>query len=78
MFNLNGKKFKVGLAIAAFLGSTFSVLAEVEPLIMPAPLEPVPVEQIKVPVEQVKVKDSETKEGKPFVLPIPADLLKNK
>jgi len=53
MFNLNGKKFKVGLAIAAFLGSTFSVLAEVEPLIMPAPLEPVPVEQIKAPVEQV-------------------------
>lgn len=71
MFNLNGKKFKVGLAIAAFLGSTFSVLAEVEPLIMPAPLEP-------VSVEQVKVKDSETKDGKPFVLPIPADLLKNK
>ncbi|NBS91176.1 hypothetical protein EBS67_14440 [bacterium] len=78
MFNLNGKKFKAGLAIAAFLGSTFSVLAEVEPLIMPAPLEPVPVEQIKAPVEQVKLKDTETKDGKPFVLPIPADLLKNK
>ena len=78
MFNLNGKKFKAGLAIAAFLGSTFSVLAEVEPLIMPAPLEPVPVEQIKAPVEQVKLKDTENKDGKPFVLPIPADLLKNK
>ena len=73
MFNLHGEKFRVGLAIAAFFGSTFSVFAEVEPLIMPAP-----VEQTKSPVEQVKLKDTETTDGKPFVLPIPSDLLKNK
>ena len=92
MFNLHGEKFRVGLAIAAFFGSTFSVFAEVEPLIMPAPFEAVPaekvksaveqikppVEQVKSPVEQVKLKDSETTDGKPFVLPIPSDLLKNK
>ena len=78
MFNLHGKKFRVGLSIAAFFGSTFSVFAEVEPLIMPAPVETVPVEQIKSPVEQVKLKDTETSDGKPFVLPIPSDLLKNK
>ena len=85
MFNLHGEKFRVGLAIAAFFGSTFSDFAEVEPLIMPAPFEAVPaekvksaVEQIKPPVEQVKLKDSETTDGKPFVLPIPSDLLKNK
>jgi len=113
MFNLHGNKFRVGLAIAAFLGSTFSVFAEVEPLVMPAPFEPTPVEQVKSPVEQVKspveqvkspveqvkspveqvkspveqvkspveqvkLKESETIDGKPFVLPIPADLLKNK
>lgn len=73
MFNLHGEKFRVGLAIAAFFGSTFSVFAEVEPLIMPAP-----VEQTKSLLEQVKLIDSETMDGKPFVLPIPADLLKNK
>jgi hypothetical protein len=78
MFNLHGNKFRVGLAIAAFLGSTFSVFAEVEPLVMPAPFEPAPLEQVKSPVEQVKLKDSENTDGKPFVLPIPADLLKNK
>jgi hypothetical protein len=78
MFNLHGEKFRVGLAIAAFFGSTFSVFAEVEPLIMPAPVETVPVEQIKSPVEQVKLKDKETMDEKPFVLPIPSDLLKNK
>ncbi len=84
MFNLHGNKFRVGLAIAAFLGSAFSVFAEVEPLVMPAPFEPVPVEkvktpveQIKSPVEQVKSKDTDTTDGKPFVLPPPSDLLKN-
>lgn len=71
MFNLHCRKIKSGIAIAAFFASSLSVFAELEPLVMPAPVDPLPMEKGK---SKVVAND----ENKPLVLPIPDDLLKNK